>query len=138
MSPTESAPTFEVECLDCGRRAPYHPLRPACPACGSLWQEARYEPEAARRALRAVEGSTRLDLWRYAALLPLREVPPGAPMGEGWSPLLPADNLGLLLGLPRLFIKDERRGPTASFKDRQAAVTTAVLREAGVRKAVVA
>jgi threonine synthase len=59
-------------------------------------------------------------------------------MGEGWSPLLPADNLGLLLGLPHLFIKDERRGPTASFKDRQAAVTTAVLRQAGVREAVIA
>jgi threonine synthase len=59
-------------------------------------------------------------------------------MGEGGTPLLQADNLGLLLGLPRLYIKDERRGPTSSFKDRQAAVTTAVLREAGIQEAVVA
>ena len=44
----------------------------------------------------------------------------------------------LLLGLPHLFIKDERRGPTSSFKDRQAAVTTAVLREAGIGDAVIA
>ena len=138
MSPTDSAPTFEVECLDCGRRGPYHPLRPTCTACGSLWLEARYDLDAARRALLSMPADARRDLWRYAALLPLTEVPPGVPMGEGWSPLLQADNLGLLLGLPHLFIKDERRGPTASFKDRQAAVTTAVLRQAGIREAVVA
>jgi threonine synthase len=138
VSPTDPSPTFEVECLDCGRRGPYHPLRPACSACGSLWLEARYDLESARRSLQSMPIPARLDLWRYAPLLPLSEIPPGVPMGEGWSPLLPADNLGLLLGLPHLFIKDERRGPTASFKDRQAAVTTAVLRLAGVREAVVA
>jgi threonine synthase len=138
VSPTEPSPAFDVECLDCGRRQPYHPLRPACPTCGSFWLEARYDLPAARQALLSMKEPPRCDLWRYAPLLPLTEVPPGGPMGEGWSPLLQADNLGLLLGLPHLFIKDERRGPTASFKDRQAAVTTAVLRQAGVREAVVA
>ena len=100
--------------------------------------EARYDLNAARRALLSLDASARRDLWRYAPLLPLGEVPPGVPMGEGWTPLLRADNLGLLLGLPHLYIKDERRGPTSSFKDRQAAVTAAVLRQAGVREAVVA
>jgi threonine synthase len=88
--------------------------------------------------LLSLDDHSRADLWRYSPLLPLTEVPAGLPMGEGWTPLLRADNLGLLLGLPHLYIKDERRGPTASFKDRQAAVTTAVLRLAGVREAVVA
>jgi threonine synthase len=137
VSPTEF-PTSEVECLDCGRRSRYHPLRPACPDCGSSWLEARYDLQAAGEAFRSLGPDSRRDLWRYAPLLPLNEIPPGVPMGEGWTPLLQADNLGLLLGLPRLFIKDERRGPTASFKDRQAAVTTAVLRQAGIREAVVA
>ncbi len=43
-----------------------------------------------------------------------------------------------MLGLPNLFIKDERQGPTASFKDRQAALTVAALKEAGIQEAVVA
>jgi threonine synthase len=133
-----SALPFEVECLDCGRRGRFHPLQPACPACGSLWLEARYDLAAAARALQAAPAPLRPDLWRFAPLLPLTDIPPGLPMGEGWTPLVQADNLGLLLGLPHLLIKDERRGPTASFKDRQAAVTTAVLRQAGVRSAVVA
>jgi threonine synthase len=44
----------------------------------------------------------------------------------------------MMLGCPNLYIKDERQGPTGSFKDRQAAVTIAALKEAGVTEAVVA
>jgi threonine synthase len=59
-------------------------------------------------------------------------------MQEGNTPLLHARSLGVMLGIPQLFIKDERQSPTSSFKDRQAAVTVAVLQEAGLAEAVVA
>ncbi|HET7009947.1 MAG TPA: pyridoxal-phosphate dependent enzyme [Anaerolineales bacterium] len=125
-----------IECLDCGERTDYDPRTSACPACGGTWREARYDLDAARDRL--LSGEPGPGLWRYQALLPVHEVAPGLPMGEGGTPLLPAYNLGLMLGLPRLYIKDERRGPTGSFKDRQAAVTVAALREAGLTEAVVA
>lgn len=129
---------MDIVCQDCRQRQAYDPLKAACPACGSLWLEADYDLAAARQALLAGPAAGLTGLWRYLPLLPLREIPPGLPMGEGGTPLLRSDNLGLLLGLPQLYIKDERRGPTSSFKDRQAAVTTAVLRQAGIREAVVA
>ena len=44
----------------------------------------------------------------------------------------------MMLGIPNLFIKDERQGPTGSFKDRQAAVTVAALKEAGITEMVAA
>jgi threonine synthase len=43
-----------------------------------------------------------------------------------------------MLGCPNIYIKDERQGPTASFKDRQAAVTVAALKEAGITEMVAA
>jgi len=43
-----------------------------------------------------------------------------------------------MLGCPNIYIKDERQGPTASFKDRQAAVTVTALKEGGVTEAVIA
>jgi threonine synthase len=43
-----------------------------------------------------------------------------------------------MLSCPNIFIKDERQGPTSSFKDRQAAVTVAALKEAGITEMVVA
>ncbi|MCG2784854.1 MAG: pyridoxal-phosphate dependent enzyme [Anaerolineae bacterium] len=59
-------------------------------------------------------------------------------MGEGGTPLIQAINLGMMLGCPNIFIKDERQGPSASFKDRQAAVTIAALKEAGITEMVAA
>ena len=78
------------------------------------------------------------DLWRYKELLPVRTPNPELTMGEGGTPLIRAANLGMMLGCPHIYIKDERQGPTGSFKDRQAAITIAALKEAGVTESVVA
>lgn len=59
-------------------------------------------------------------------------------MGEGGTPLIHAVNLGMMLGCSQIYIKDERQGPTASFKDRQAAVSVAALKEAGITEVVLA
>jgi threonine synthase len=78
------------------------------------------------------------NLWRYRELLPVYEFNPALSMGEGGTPLIRAVNLGMMLGCPNIFIKDERQGPTASFKDRQAAVNIAALKEAGITEVVLA
>jgi threonine synthase len=78
------------------------------------------------------------DLWRYQELLPIHNPNPTLRLGEGGTPLIQAANLGMMLGVPNLFIKDERQGPTSSFKDRQAAVTIAALKEGGVTEMVAA
>ncbi|MCS7010563.1 MAG: pyridoxal-phosphate dependent enzyme [Anaerolineales bacterium] len=78
------------------------------------------------------------ELWRYRELLPVRNLNPTLTLGEGGTPLIPAVNLGMMLGCPNIYIKDERQGPTSSFKDRQAAVTIAALKEAGITEMVVA
>ncbi|MDK1119591.1 MAG: pyridoxal-phosphate dependent enzyme [Anaerolineae bacterium] len=78
------------------------------------------------------------DLWRYHELLPVRNPNPNISLGEGGTPLIQAVNLGMMLGCSNLYIKDERQGPTASFKDRQAAVTIAALKEADITELVAA
>jgi len=77
-------------------------------------------------------------MWRYRELLPLRDDASKVTMGEGGTPLLRATNLGLMLGCPHIYVKDERQGPTGSFKDRQAALAISVMKEHGVTEAVVA
>ena len=128
----------EIECLDCAHRTPYSPSALECPRCGSEWREARYDLEALASLWPSILSKRPFNLWRYIELLPVRSVSPALPMGEGGTPLIPAYNLGGMLGLAHLYIKDERQSPTASFKDRQAAVTVAALREAGITEAVVA
>lgn len=127
-----------VECLDCGHKAPFSIVQPACPQCGSMWREARYDYDKLATTLAQRLSSRPFDIWRYRELLPVENPRPELSMGEGGTPLIRATNLGMMLGNPNIYVKDERQGPTASFKDRQASVTVATLKEAGVSEFVIA
>jgi threonine synthase len=109
-----------------------------CPNCNSQWREAEYDLAEVRKTFPAEIKGRPFDLWRYQELLPIRNPNPTLRLGEGGTPLIQAVNLGMMLGLPNLFIKDERQGPTSSFKDRQAAVTIAALKEGGITEMVAA
>ena len=130
--------SFVVRCLDCGHTAPYFPASVNCPRCNSQWREAVYDYETISKSLPLQLPGRFFDLWRYRELLPVRNPNPTIMLGEGGTPLIQAVNLGMMLGCPNIFIKDERQGPTSSFKDRQAAVTIAALKEAGITEIVVA
>jgi threonine synthase len=75
------------------------------------------------------------SLWRYLPLLPVSDPGfAGTPLrGAGWTPLYRAERLAADLGLARLFIKDDGRNPTASFKDRASAVVVARALEVGAQ-----
>jgi threonine synthase len=130
--------SFVIRCIDCGHEASYYPTQVSCPKCNSQWREAIYDYESLRGKFKELIHNRPFDLWRYLELLPVTNPIPSLRMGEGGTPLIPAVNLGMMLGLQNLFIKDERQGPTTSFKDRQAAVTIAVLKEAGITEMVAA
>lgn len=129
---------IKAECLDCGNRAQYTPSLIHCPSCTSEWLEARYEYQSIGPILATLLAERPFNLWRYHELLPVNEPNPNLSMGEGGTPLIRATNLGMMLGCPNIFIKDERQGPTSSFKDRQAAVNIAALKEAGITEVVLA
>jgi len=130
--------SFIIKCIDCGHNAPYYPASVSCPKCGSQWREAEYDYELIGKTLPAKLAARPFDLWRYRELLPVRNPNINFSLGEGGTPLIRAVNLGMMLGCPNIFIKDERQGPTASFKDRQASVTIAALKEAGITEMVAA
>ncbi len=128
-----------IHCLDCGKNYPYSPYQASCPNCQSQWGEARYDYQNLALKLPALLQGRPFDLWRYRELLPVRgDAYVSVSMGEGGTPLIHASNLGMMLGCPNLYIKDERQGPTNSFKDRQAAVAITCLKEAGITEAVLA
>lgn len=126
-----------IECLDCGHKISYDPGIIACPNCESQWQEVRYPYTQIGNEFPKLLAQRPFDLWRYRELLPILEYRPSMSLGEGGTPLIHAENLGMMLGCPNLYIKDERQGPTNSFKDRQAAVGVAAMKEAGITEAVV-
>jgi len=72
------------------------------------------------------------SIWRYLPLLPVDQATldklrdghlPTHPLFRvGWTPLYRARNLERKLGLAALYVKDDGRNPSASFKDRASAV----------------
>ncbi|GAB4578373.1 MAG: threonine synthase [Anaerolineales bacterium] len=80
------------------------------------------------------------SLWRYLPLLPLTDPGyEGTPLrAAGYTPIFSPPALKKQLGLQQLWIKDESRNPTASFKDRASAVTVAHARKIGAEMIVTA
>jgi threonine synthase len=130
--------SFYIECIDCGEKTDYSPAARVCPRCQSEWRQAQYDFDTLGRRLPEILAGRPFDLWRYHELLPIFDHNIELSMGEGGTPLIRAAALGMMLGLPNIYIKDERQGPTASFKDRQAALGVAALKEAGITEMVLA
>lgn len=80
------------------------------------------------------------SLWRYQPLLPVSEPEEsGTPLhSAGWTPLYRPERLAVSLGLRQLWLKDEGRNPTASFKDRASAIVVARARQIGAKVVVTA
>ena len=73
------------------------------------------------------------SMWRYRELLPVEETTPDTPLRVGWSPLYEEPKLAELLGIKRLWVKDDGQNPTASLKDRASAMAVAKAMEAGAK-----
>jgi threonine synthase len=111
-----------LQCRECAREYPIEPLN-ACEFCfGPL--EVSYDYDAiARNVTRKSIAEGPLTMWRYHDFLPVDAQAP-VDLGAGYTPLLKADNLGRMLGLDHLYIKNDSVNPTFSFKDRPVSVTT--------------
>ena len=129
---------FYLRCPSCEYQQIFSRPLLACPQCESEWLEAAYNIEQAVKDWPKELVERPASLWRYRELLPIYNDANIISMGEGWTPMIRAESLGLMLGLKNLYIKDERQGPTGSFKDRQASLFASMLKEAGITEAVVA
>ena len=98
--------------------------------------------ESIRQKFQPEDLTTRSEdsLWRYLPLLPVPD--PGGvdtPIrAAGWTPVFTLTRLAEKLGLKHLWLKDESRNPTASFKDRASAVVVARACEIGAEVVVTA
>ena len=126
-----------LECSACGLRHEAQRLLNLCQECGKPLL-VRYDLEQAGRSLKKESLSGRRpDLWRYREVLPVEDDSNIVSLGEGWTPLLTAERLGMTLGFEALYIKDESQNPTQSFKARGMTVAVSMAKELGVKKLAV-
>jgi len=129
---------FYFKCTLCGAEYDPKTTRYVCPKHGDdviLDTMLDYKAIAAKTSPSKISESRDFSIWRYADLLPIDDVNAwrfAPPLQVGWTPLYRARRVGAELGLSNLFIKDDGRNPTASFKDRASAFVVAKARELGV------
>ena len=123
-------------CRECASTYPAE-ARYSCEYCfGPL--EVSYDLESAKGVVtRESITNGPNSIWRYGALLP----DPGAEpvdLGAGWTPLRRASRLADVLGVRELWLKDDTRNPTGSFKDRVVSVALSSARRLGFTTAACA
>lgn len=115
-----------LECSACSARYETSGLHNLCTACGGpllAQYELRRQP-----ALRETMRSRASNLWRYLELLPVDSADEIVTLGEGATPLLPS-RLDA-----SLFIKDESKNPTRSFKSRGMACAVSMAKSLGAKR----
>lgn len=128
-----------VVCLECGAQLPPQADQRTCPQCNSPWLDARYD----LKVVGAVWASGALShreatLWRYHELLPIAGPNPEITLGEGGTALSRLYAYERQFNHQPIYVKDERKNPTNSFKDRQASVSVTWMRSMGITECVLA
>ena len=121
-----------LECSKCSETYPHTVPQNVCTACG--------KPLLARYALEKLAGTWTPDallsrpssLWRYTELLPISAPKDMVTLGETMTPLIHTKRLGTKFGLTEVWVKDESRLPTGSFKARGLAIAVSKAKSLGL------
>src|SRR5438128_8121333 len=105
-----------LTCFACGAAHDPRALQSVCTRCGM--------PLRVDYDVRPFQVGAEPSLWRYAAMLPIDRAE-AVTLAEGWTPLLEVGR--------RLFVKDESRNPTGSFKARGMSLAVSMARALGAR-----
>jgi threonine synthase len=123
---------LSLRCVVCGKIYDTKILY-TCPSCGVEGiLDVLYDYDNAQKTFRPSTLANRPnDISRFEELLPINGIENLPPTKIGGTPIFEATKLAATLGVARLYIKDEGRNPTASFKDRASAVGVAIAQELG-------
>jgi len=106
-----------------------------CPKCGIQGiLDVQYDYDAAGSSLTSASLADRAyDHWRYRELLPIAPEAVLPRLHVGWTPVYDVPRLASAFGVQKVFLKDDGRNPTSSFKDRASSVGVVKAQEFGFK-----
>jgi len=124
-----------MKCIKCGAEYPAQLLY-RCERCGGIL-DILYDFERIRDRIDFKVIVARRDgMWNYRELLPIEDYSKIVSLGEGGTKLHRCSRLEDKFGIKQLYVKDETRNPTGSFKDRPISVAVTKAKEFGVNTVV--
>lgn len=125
---------LHLKCLICGEEYGPDEVEYVCPNHGNEGiLDIRYDYDLIGQTFSREQLRQCLDdtIWRYRPLLPVKPDAVVPPLNVGWTPLYETPRLAAGLGLNHVWLKDDGRQPTASFKDRASAIAIVKAQERG-------
>ena len=125
-----------LRCVSCDAKYPLGAMHEGCPACATDAFRSGLTPDYDYDAIRREIGAGPLaepgtGIWRYRRLLPVLDRAHEVSLGEGATALVPMPAIAREVEAGHVWVKDESRNPTWSFKDRHASVTISKAYELG-------
>jgi threonine synthase len=132
-----------LKCLKCETEFSEQNMFEGCPVCKTENFRSNVIPIYDYNTIRKIVSreylmSKRSGLWGFRDLLPIEKEENIISLEEGSTPLIKCQKLGKTWGLNNLYVKDESRNPTGSFKDRLATVAISKAKELGAKVTTVA
>ena len=123
-----------LKCLICGKEFPPENIF-TCDVCGEEGiLDVQYDYDKIEPVLKANIKHRQLNHWRYKELLPISGTAKLPELQIGWTPVYDAPRLAKKINISRLFVKDDGRNPTNSFKDRASSIGVLKAIEFGYEK----
>ena len=134
MKPSMASSVTGLTCLTCNATFENGNLH-TCPKCGVHGiLDVQYDYDVVKSKLStAILAARPFDQWRYRELLPISDDAVLPHLVVGGTPLYNVPRLAAAVGIRQLFLKDEGRNPTSSFKDRASSVGVLKAQEFGFR-----
>ncbi len=129
-----------LKCLICGKEYAPDTVEYVCPDHGNegiLDVVYDYDVILSRISKGTLAQDADQTIWRYKAMLPVAPDADVPPVAVGGTPLYDAPRLAKPLGLDHVWVKDDGRNPTASFKDRASAIAVVKAREKGIGESAI-
>ena len=122
-----------ARCVKCGKEYEAVPNLENCSCGGILDIIYDYDYISTKLTKEVLAKRADYSMWRYREVLPVEEDTPNTPLRVGWSPMYDAQRLADMLGIKKLYVKDDGINPTSSLKDRASAMAVAKAIEAGAK-----
>jgi threonine synthase len=126
-----------LECSLCRKSFDAHQLQNVCTECGKPLLPCYDLDKLARRWNPGDLRDREPTMWRYRELLPIQDEKKIISLGETNTPLIHTKRLGEHLQLENLYVKDESRLPTGTFKSRGLVMAVSRAVELGVRRVAI-
>jgi len=125
-----------VECSRCGKTFPCNEVLSICDQCGGALLF-RYDlDELGDKVSKDILTRRENSFWKFIEFLPLSSIKSIVSLGEPYTPILRLTKSSNA-NFKNLFIKDEGRLPTGTFKARGMAVAISKLKELGIKRVAI-